>query len=406
VRSALIICCCLASGCGSSTPGAPPNAIVIGELLPFTGAQAASGTNVERAITMVVDAVNGAGGIGGRPLFLVPRDTHSNPDRGFAAALDLIDNHHALAILGPSEGDLAQRLAITAADRNIPFISGGTELPEGLSMPSAGYFFRTVPSALALANVLSQKMVSDGVSHPLILAINDGYGTTFSTVMADQLQKLGNVTAEVALFGTGSQSLNDVVRSSTSKNPDAVVIITYPDSGASLVQAWTATSATSVRYYLAPSLKTDVFLQNVPPSSLISMSGVSPAVASDAPAFAASFTKRWAGDFPLPEAYFYYDATALCVLAIAEAVHAGDLTGTTIRDHIPTVSASGSPVAWFELPNGLGLISGGANIDYRGTSGSVDLNPTKGEPDQGLVQLWQVENGAIVDGDLQFATPQ
>src|SRR5687767_1358745 len=89
------------SGAGCDDPPPPdPNAIVIGALLPFTGDQAASGINLELAALLAAEQINDLGGVGGRPIRIVSRDTHTDLDRGRAALEDLL-NEGAVAILGP-----------------------------------------------------------------------------------------------------------------------------------------------------------------------------------------------------------------------------------------------------------------------------------------------------------------
>src|SRR5664279_2834418 len=57
---------------------APPDAIRIGTVLPFSGERAASGVALETAMRLAIDIVNSAQGLGGRQLWLDVRDSHSD----------------------------------------------------------------------------------------------------------------------------------------------------------------------------------------------------------------------------------------------------------------------------------------------------------------------------------------
>lgn len=75
----------LGGGCISySDPAVPADAIPFATVLPFSGARAASGANLERAMQFVVDQVNESDGhgIAGRELHMLVSDSHSDVTRG------------------------------------------------------------------------------------------------------------------------------------------------------------------------------------------------------------------------------------------------------------------------------------------------------------------------------------
>jgi neutral amino acid transport system substrate-binding protein len=380
-------------------------AIPIGALLPFTGSQAADGTNLERAIIMAIETVNAAGGVAGRPLRLVSRDTQSDVERGLAQAKLLIEQDGVRGIIGPEEGDLAGQLLPVIAEAHVLMVSGGVTLPSFPVTASQGYFFRIAPKPTALANVMSERMFDAGIRNLGVAYVDDAFGTDFANSTADQFRKLGG---QVAVLAPLMPQPQDTLSTLLAPNPDGLVLIAYPAPAASLIGAW-ATSARRVSWYFAPSLKNDLFVLNVPPMTVNGMLGVSAAVSSDAGSFSAGFAKRWSGDAPLNGAFFAYDAVALLALAMESAARpAGTIPANEqIRDRMKAVSVnlSGHEVAWYELDRGLELVRQGAEINYRGCSGSVDLDDS-GEVTEGLVQLWNIVANQIVDGDLVLAMPQ
>src|SRR5206468_369841 len=97
------------------------------------------------------------------------------------------------------------------------------------------------------------------------------------------------------------------------------------------------------------------------------------------------------------EAYFYYDALALLALATEAAAH--EAGGTPSRDQVKAqvTNVAGPPgesVGWDELDKGLKLVRAGKDIDYRGASGSVDLNGVGDSP--GEPEFWSIEGGQII----------
>jgi neutral amino acid transport system substrate-binding protein len=391
----------LAAGCVSSGEHYPPDAIPIGALLPFTGALAATGTNLEHALFEVTQQVNQSGGISGRQLRLVATDTFSDTQRGLDAAHRLIDEEHVVAIIGPEEGDLASALLPLLPSDKVALVSGGINLPELSSSASGGYFFRVTPSNVALGSELARQMFANNVRTAAVLHASDGYGADFGQIVADQFTKLGGTVTAIVALPAGQSSFSTEIHAAMAGNPEAVALVTYPNAGAELAQEWTA-SAGPTRWYLSPSLKTDVFVQNAGPGVLDNVIGVSAAVAADSELFVARFSERWPGDSPLIEAYFYYDAMALVALALQAGVTAG-LTpdGDAIRQKIRQVSSNpmAGTVAWFELPTGLDDLRRGVGINYRGASGGVHLD-ANGEVGSGLIRLWSVVQNHVVDGML------
>jgi ABC-type branched-subunit amino acid transport system substrate-binding protein len=225
--------------------------------------------------------------------------------------------------------------------------------------------------------------------------------------VADQFTKLGGQITSLTALSAEQSSFQDAIRETASQLPDAVVLVAYPAiAGTTVIQEWTA-SATPTRWYLSPSLKTDVFVENTGPGVLDGSVGISAAVATDSDLFKQTFAERWPGDYPLTEAFFYYDALSLVSLALAEAAqHGAAPDGDGVRDHIRSVSASpaGDDIAWFDLGHGLDELRRGLPINYRGASGAADLD-ADGEVGTGLVRIWTVSGDHVVDGDLLLAAP-
>jgi neutral amino acid transport system substrate-binding protein len=391
------------AGCVSSGGSYPADAIPVGALLPFTGALAANGTNLERALYWVAEQINQNGGISGRQIRLVATDTFSDTQRGLDAAHRLIEQDHVVAIIGPEEGALASALLPLLPTDKVALVSGGINLPELSQMASGGYFFRTTPSLEALGRGLAHKMyVDDGVRTAAVVHDSDEYGVSFGQIVADQFTGFGGTVTAVISLSSGQSSFSSEIRAGTAGSPEAVVLVTYPNVGAELTQEWTATAGPT-HWYLSPSLKTDVFVENAGPGVLDNAAGVAAAVASDSDLFVARFRDRWSGDIPLSEAYFYYDAMALVALAMQAGATMGQTPdGDAVRLNIRAVSVSpmADRVAWFELPSGLATLRRGLPIDYRGASGGVDLD-ANGEVGSGLLRLWSVVNDHIVDGDVR-----
>src|SRR2546421_1114064 len=73
--------------------------IPIGTLCPLTGAGGSYGPDMQRSVVAVVERINKAGGINGRPIQLFHEDAQTDADAGVPAARQLIDVHKVVASL-------------------------------------------------------------------------------------------------------------------------------------------------------------------------------------------------------------------------------------------------------------------------------------------------------------------
>jgi ABC-type branched-subunit amino acid transport system substrate-binding protein len=387
-----------AAGCVEPAGGPPEDALKIGALLPFTGDIASEGANIERAILQVIDQVNQAGGIAGRPLWLVSRDTHSDLRRGFDAAQELMDDG-VVAILGPQDEEMGKQLAPVVATRNVVVISGGVTSPFFSTVADNGFWFRTCPTARELGAALAERMRVDGVHRVQIIYVGDLYGLGLNNILVNELIARNIQTLTSISFQPGVEpDFNRLLTPVLESKPDAIALMSYASTGAQIVQEWSVRGG-QARFYLAPALKADVFLDNAPPGVLEGAVGVAPALgqASVTGAFAADFAGRWSGEQPLNAAYFYYDAAMVLVLAMARAAEesGGAPTGTAIRDQVGRVStAPGEQLGWNDLEQALELAAQGMDLDYEGTTGAVDMD-ARGDLVDGRVEFWTIREERI-----------
>src|ERR1700675_2530748 len=78
----------LVSGLGKPAIAAK-EPILIGYLPALTGPSSSTGVGINRGIQLAVQEINAAGGIGGRQIELIPRDTQSDPTKAVNGAAEL-----------------------------------------------------------------------------------------------------------------------------------------------------------------------------------------------------------------------------------------------------------------------------------------------------------------------------
>jgi branched-chain amino acid transport system substrate-binding protein len=79
---------------------AQSNALVVGQVAPFSGPQGVSGKTIHAGIKLCFDAVNARGGVNGRPLKLVTRDDGQRPEDTVRLTREIIAAESPVALMG------------------------------------------------------------------------------------------------------------------------------------------------------------------------------------------------------------------------------------------------------------------------------------------------------------------
>jgi branched-chain amino acid transport system substrate-binding protein len=119
--------------------------IKIGCLAAITGPASAPTQGFNRGVNFAVDAINGAGGVKGRKIELVMRDTQGDPSKAVNATQELISSQKVHAIWGPLNSGEALATTPIMARAKMPDIHPCVveSLIDTTKFP---YAFRTAPS--------------------------------------------------------------------------------------------------------------------------------------------------------------------------------------------------------------------------------------------------------------------
>jgi ABC-type branched-subunit amino acid transport system substrate-binding protein len=389
---ALLFC-----ACGSDAKD-PSDAITIGVLLPFTGPSAGTASNFERAVLHAVDQVNAAGGVQGRKLRVVSRDTHSEIGRSERALKQLLAAG-AVVVLGPESAEIAAEIAPTLAESDVVFLSPLVGSAGEPTLDCTHPWFRLAQSARSLGESLAKLVHREGAKKVAILFSSGAYDDALRGALNNRLTELSGNNPIDLRVEANAQTYAAIVDQLVEQDVDSVVLATSPRTAALALNEFDAAGLDEVRLYLSPLLKTDLFVQNVAPAAVEGALGVAPSIFDDSEAFPASFADRWRGDSPLEGAYFYYDATALVALALEKMAQANAGAPPTLSQAIVEAAAPpGQEVQWDELDLGLSRLRAGQNVYYSGLTGPMLLEEC-GERRLGVSQIWSVRDGVIVNED-------
>jgi branched-chain amino acid transport system substrate-binding protein len=359
-------------------------------MLSYSGPLAANSINSERALRMAVEAANAAGGVDGRPIRVMARDTRSSASKVKGPALELLDAGAALFI-GPDVTDLVSALRPLLQDRTmlLPAFSTASDV----EWKRSSWFVMGPPLARVGCEMVTQ-MRADGRQQPVVIVAADAYNSSLSWDLGNKYGLPKHVLP--ASQASTAQSVGPIAALAA----DAYVLAASPTVASSLIYALTAIGAFKdpTRWYLSPSLHTPAFLDWMPKGSLTGVHGIAPGTVAGAGDFRASFFARWQ-DAPLDDAYPFFDAGAIAVLSLQHAVtHSGEVpTGTGLAEHVVAVThPGGRPIRWNELDRGLALIQAGTEIEYLGLSGSVAFD-LSGQTPGASTKWWTVDYDQFMD---------
>lgn len=146
----------------------------IGAILAETGPASFLGGPESRSLRMLVDEINANGGINGKQIELIVKDSGGSPEKAISFARQLIEEEKVFAIIGPStSGETLKIKKICQQGKTILISCASAEL---IVNPVASYVFKTAPSDSLAARRIYMTMKDMGISTIAVLAGNTGFG--------------------------------------------------------------------------------------------------------------------------------------------------------------------------------------------------------------------------------------
>lgn len=201
--------------------------IKIGVLIALSGPAAAYGAEERRAIEAVFNQVNAQGGIKGRKIELVIRDTKTNPTEAARLANQVIADDKVIAIIGGTTGSETLAFADAAMRAQVPmFPMVGTPSVTDPDKPYSKWVYRmSVPLTTDLPASMN-RMLKDGKKRMAIFSEEDAYGQQGSVMAVELAKKLGiEVVENISAPKTATDLTTQATKIRNAK-PDAVLMVT------------------------------------------------------------------------------------------------------------------------------------------------------------------------------------
>ncbi|HLV65585.1 MAG TPA: ABC transporter substrate-binding protein [Polyangiaceae bacterium] len=427
-RSLLSALALLASfaGCAPEEREIPADAIKVGAVLPFTGKEAAIGRNLEQALLLAVKDVNEAGGVRGRPLHLVTRDSNSGSARGLDALLELLYLEEVEYLIGPEENELANDIVPDVKALDVLNLLPGYSAPAMKRGGTRGAWVRLAPSPAAIGCAMARQAIAEGVDTANSIVALDDYNLSLAAEFNAQFVHLGGRALPSVTISAGASSYRAQIAQALDYEADRTLLIAYPATASVVATEWTIGRRRGA-FTLSPMLHADAFLVNTPFGALDGFAGLSPSLSltsecdsgtpngpvscsrENARAFSDHFAARWEGDRPFPAAHFYYDAVVLLAMALERELARGndDPTAPELRDAIRELGGGDAePAHWSELSPALAALADGGSRRYVGAAAEYDFDEF-GIARHVVFDTWSIARGAFVEtGRLMASCPR
>jgi len=158
-------------GC-SPAPEATP--VKIGALFSVTGPASFLGAPEEKTVQMLVEKINASGGVNGRKLQLVVKDTAGSPEKAVSFAKQLIEEEKVLAIIGPSTSGETMQIKALCEENRMPLVSCAAA--ETIVNPVAKYVFKVPQKDSQAVTWIYRTMKERGITNIAILSSTEGFG--------------------------------------------------------------------------------------------------------------------------------------------------------------------------------------------------------------------------------------
>jgi branched-chain amino acid transport system substrate-binding protein len=183
--------------------------IKIGAILAETGPAAFLGGPEVRSLNMLVDEINAQGGINGKTIELIVKDSGGSPEKAVSFAKQLIEEEKVFAIIGPSTSGESLNIKKIAEDGKTILIS--CSAAEAIVVPVTPHVFKTAPSDSYAAQQIFMTMQKKGISKIAVLAGNDGFGKAGKEQLAKNAPNFGITIVAEEVYDKSATDLSAIV---------------------------------------------------------------------------------------------------------------------------------------------------------------------------------------------------
>ncbi|WND39620.1 ABC transporter substrate-binding protein [Streptomyces sp. BB1-1-1] len=220
-----------------SSPAAEPtdrSPVLIGALVPLSRpGWAEAGRHLLAGLELAVHEVNDAGGIVGRPLELLVRDTAADPEKA-AAAVDELAGLGVAALAGEYHSVVARAAAARADALGLPFLCSSAVLDALTDQPTE-WVARLAPAQSHGWRIYADFLLDAGHSRIAVAAEPSVYWASGARVLRDCLAPRGGTVTELDMRALDPTAVCDELV--TERATALVLLVGHPEPAVSIVRS-------------------------------------------------------------------------------------------------------------------------------------------------------------------------
>jgi ABC-type branched-subunit amino acid transport system substrate-binding protein len=425
-------------GCSKTAASVQPVApVVIGVSLGLSGGLSSFSAPLQNATKVAELQVNAVGGLFGRPISFSIKDDSSDEGKTVQGVAQSFVDEGAVALLGPLGSSQVVAMLDIATQHHVIVLSSSATSTDltGPAGDNDRYFFRTTPADDLQGQVVAifaargpagiggttsdGGVVAPACARMAIVYIDNSYGSAMTAVVARyHTSHGGTVLPPIKVPAKAQSSYQTEIGQMMKLHPDCQALIAYDATGVQYLSDLKAAREASpsdlpgsffvigtdglyTKGFLVNGRidKTDAGAGTIVEGTYGTNPDTNPGARQEYREFKNLYLSQFAlesGEDDLaPYTANQFDAAMLIVLAMHQA-WGGATTGDPVklRDALFAVSKGGSKYGPAQLDEAILAINRGEDIDYKGASGEVDLQPNGNVKSDFIV--WKVVNGKFV----------
>ncbi|MCX5409945.1 ABC transporter substrate-binding protein (plasmid) [Streptomyces sp. NBC_00335] len=206
----------------------------LGALAPLTRpGWVDAGRHLLAGLELAVREVNDAGGVGGRPLELVVRDTAADPERA-AAAVEELAGLGVAAVVGEYHSVVARAAAARADALGVPFLCSSAVL-DALTEEPTEWVARLAPAQSHGWRTYADFLLGAGHERIAVATQPSVYWASGTRILREHLASRGGTVVEIDAHALTPEGLCDAL---VEQGATALLLLVgYPDPAAAIVRA-------------------------------------------------------------------------------------------------------------------------------------------------------------------------
>jgi len=214
---------------------AEPAPVYIGVSGPLSGPNAQYGEQWKKGFDLALDAINGAGGVGGNKLAYMFEDTQSDPKQSVLVAQKFVADPRIVVELGDFSST-ASMAASQIYQRGGLVQFGFTNSHPDFTKAGDYTWSNSVTNDQASPALADFAVTKLGLKKLAVFYLNTDWGKSSFDLFSPRVEELGGQIVSNAPYLADETDFRSAITSARDANPDAIILFSYETDGALIAQ--------------------------------------------------------------------------------------------------------------------------------------------------------------------------